>query len=207
MVQVATEHYDPSNYDELHRWVSYWYQFQAVASCQPKTMLEIGKGGGVLSWYLRERLGLDVVTVDFDASLEPDVVADVRALRDHFDADQFDLVCAFQVLEHLPYDDFQPALRELRRVSKRDILISLPNWGYFLAVRLHIWKLKLAFGRKVRRPFEWQFDGEHYWEVGTKGHQPKTVRAAIEEVVPLVDETVYPDYPYHRSYHLRAGGA
>ena len=203
MPQVSTEHYEHENYDELHRWVSYWYQVQAVQRCRPKTVLEIGKGSGVLSWYLKERLGLDVTTVDFDASLEPDQVVDVRELSDHFEADQFDVVCAFQVLEHLPFSDFEPSLRQISAVTRRHAIISLPNFGFFFQFRFHIWRYKFAFGRKIRRPHEWKFDGEHHWEVGTNGHEPRVVRRAIQSVMTLEDEYPFTDYPYHNCYVLR----
>ena len=202
MLQVPPEHYEQSAYDELHRWLSYWYQLRSVRATGAQTVLEIGKGTGVLSWYMRERSKIDVVTLDFDASLEPDVVGDIRAVDQLFDADQFDAVCAFQVLEHLPFEDFAPTLKKMSRISKRDVLISLPNWGYFLQFRFHLWRFKYAFGRKLRRPFTWRFDGEHHWEVGTRGYSPKKVRQTIETVLRIKEELVYPDYPYHVGYWL-----
>ena len=68
-VQVNPGHYRAEHYDEFHRWVSYWYQIQSVARTQSQKLLEIGLGSGVLSSYLRTRLGLEVTTFDFDASL------------------------------------------------------------------------------------------------------------------------------------------
>ena len=38
--QVDADHYQPDNYDELHRWVSYWYQIQSIVRAQPKSILK-----------------------------------------------------------------------------------------------------------------------------------------------------------------------
>lgn len=202
-VQVAPEHYGAARYDELHRWISYWYQIQTIARAQPRRVLEVGSGTGILRWYLQERLGLDVTTVDCDASRSPDVVADVRELSQHVAENDYDLVCAFQVLEHLAYADFPRALDELARVSRDRVAISLPNNGHFFQLRAHIWRFKFAFGRKLRWRRDWTFDGEHYWEVGTRGHMPDDIRRVLGENFVIERELTYPDYPYHIGYDLR----
>ena len=43
-----------------------------------------------------------------------------------FDEHSFDLVCALEVIEHIPYQDYEQALSELSRVTKRYILLSVP---------------------------------------------------------------------------------
>src|SRR6266404_9387668 len=135
-VQVGTDHYGPANYDALHRWISYWYQMQAIVRCRPSTVLEIGIGSGVLNRYLRDRLGLEVTTVDFDESLQPDRVGDVRELDSIVQQNSFDVVVAFQVLEHLPFSDFIPALRQLANASRGSVVLSLPHYGYDCQLRL-----------------------------------------------------------------------
>lgn len=202
-VQVAPEHYQPESYDELHRWISYWYQIQTVARARPRRVLEVGSGSGVLRWYMQERLGLEVTTADCDDTRAPDIVTDIRELSKHTGEGAFDLVCAFQVLEHLPFGDFPQALGELVRASRDRVAISLPNNGHFFQLRAHIWRFKLAVGRKLRWRRDWKFDGEHYWEVGTRGHMPDDVRRAIEGVADVEREEIYPDYPYHIGYDLR----
>ncbi len=202
-VQVAPEHYGPESYDELHRWISYWYQIQAITRARPRRVLEVGSGSGLLRWYMQERLGLDVTTADCDDTRRPDIVADVRELSKSAGEGAYDLVCAFQVLEHLPFEDFTRALGELARVSRDRVAISLPNNGHFFALRAHLWRFKVAFGRKLRWRRNWTFDGEHYWEVGTRGHMPDDVRDRIREVLEIEREEIYPDYPYHVGFDLR----
>ena len=42
---------------------------------------------------------------------------------------QFDLVTALEVLEHLPPDAIERALRELRRVTRRYVVATIPSFG------------------------------------------------------------------------------
>ena len=43
-----------------------------------------------------------------------------------FKDNEFDLVCAFEVLEHLPIAIYEQAIREITRVAKKHVLISVP---------------------------------------------------------------------------------
>ena len=208
MPQVSPVNYCPSNYDEFHRWASYWYQIRAVMRAAPKTVLEIGCGTGVVSHYLRERLKMKVTTFDFDPALAPDIVGDVRELNQYFDLASFDCVCAFQVLEHIPYKDFQPCLAQMNQVTRRAVVISLPYWGYFLQLRLRLFKQRytLAFGRKITRPFTWQFNGQHYWEIGTREYPLQRVVDAVVEILEIERHYFCPDHPYHYFFECRKNG-
>jgi len=196
-VQVPTGHYRPAEYDELHRWVSYWYQIQSVLRTRAHSVLEIGVGSGVLSSYLRTRAGLEVTTCDFDDSLNPDLVVDVRQLDAVVAAGSFDTVVAFQVLEHLPFQDFVPALRQLGRASRSSVILSLPHYGWNWQGRLRLWKWNWAFSRRISKCPEWGFDGEHHWEIGTSGHSLRQVRTAVSEVLDIERNYFCPDYSYH----------
>ena len=198
--QVPTSHYAPAGYDDFKRWTSYWHQIQTIRRCQPKSVLEVGVGSGLLTWYMREKLGLQVTTVDLDPALRPDIACDVRELGQRLAPGSVDLVCAFQVLEHLPFEDFEAALAALAAISRGRVVITLPNNGRTVQMRLDVWRLQMAFGRKLGWRRRWRFDGQHYWEVGTIGHSPREVRRRISRVLILESETVYPDNPYHREY-------
>jgi cyclopropane fatty-acyl-phospholipid synthase-like methyltransferase len=198
--QVPPSHYAPGEYDDFKRWSSYWHQIQTIRRCRPKRVLEIGVGSGVLTWYMRERLKLDVTTVDIDPALRPDVLSDVLELRSRLAPASYDLVCAFQVLEHLPFDRLDAALAALAAVTRDRVVVTLPNNGRTFQMRMEVWRFQLALGRKVGWRRHWRFDGEHYWEVGTVGHSAREVRRHISEALILESETVYPDNPYHREY-------
>ncbi len=104
-VQVAPDHYDFERYDDRERWMSYWHQIRSVLAVRPRTVLEIGPGSGVFRGYL-QRAGVDVKTLDIDASRGVDYVADLTRLDETLPSGlTFDAICAFQVLEHLPLSE------------------------------------------------------------------------------------------------------
>jgi SAM-dependent methyltransferase len=125
-VQVPPEHYG-DGYDSPARLASYSAQFACVIEHAPlgQSLLEVGIGNGTLTAVLRNR-GYDVATVDFDAELHPDCVADVRELP--LPDNTFNVALAFEVLEHLPWDQAPVALRELARIA-RIVIVSVPNVG------------------------------------------------------------------------------
>ena len=129
-VQVPAQHYE-HGYDSAERYLHYWHQI-AEAAAQGGRILEIGIGGGAVTALLRAR-ALEVTTVDFDRALSPDVVADIRSLP--IDDDAFDGVVACEILEHIPWQDVARGLAELRRVSMRWILVSVPSVDSLLPSR------------------------------------------------------------------------
>lgn len=111
---------------------------RAVTSCRPSSLLEVGAGEGYLLVALQPHLGhIPVVGLDLD----PAWVAEGRRLWPALDLRvgdiyrlppanrSWDVVVASEVLEHLerPAD----ALRELRRVSQRAVVLSVPWEPWF----------------------------------------------------------------------------
>src|SRR3989344_4156341 len=120
MKQVPSSYHFSKKYASIERFISYFYQVHSVYNLNPKKILFIGVGDGVVPHLLKRGGEYEVTTLDFDPGLNPDVVADIRSLP--FGDKSFDLVCVFEVLEHIPYEDVNPALREIIRVSKKMLL-------------------------------------------------------------------------------------
>ena len=109
--QVNKEHYFNPNYDYVNKFISYFYQIDSISNLKDiKSVLEVGIGNKTVSNYLKTN-GFKVTTCDFDKSLKPDKVADVRNLP--FNKNQFDVVLCSEVLEHIPLKDVHKALSEL----------------------------------------------------------------------------------------------
>src|SRR3989344_7127476 len=121
-IQVQKGHYF-HDYDNLERFISYYYQCRLVIELNIKTALEIGVGNKLTSNYLKNH-NIKVTICDVDKELKPDYIADIRKLP--FGNNKFDVVYAYQVLEHLPFEDFETALNQLYIVSKKYVVISLP---------------------------------------------------------------------------------
>jgi len=140
--QVDKSHYRFSKYVHKKRWLSIWHQLDEVLSLEPQTVLELGPGPGLFK-TLAGHFGIRVETVDLDPELEPDYVASATDLP--MENDSYDCVCAFQMLEHLPYDQSIKAFDEMARVAKDHVVISLPDAKAVWVYMLHIPKL----GRKT----------------------------------------------------------
>jgi SAM-dependent methyltransferase len=201
-VQVAPEHYDFERYDDSERWMSYWHQLRAVLAVKPRTVLEIGPGSGVFKRYL-ERAGVTVKTLDIDASRGVDYVADITRLDDTLPAGlMFDAVCAFQVLEHLPLDQFEICLRNLANRSHEHVFISLPYRG--LRIRWAFWLGTgfFTFGHKFNTPWRKKPIPEHYWELGWP-YSARKITKKIETVLDVVHRGFVRENPYHYLWRLR----
>ncbi len=168
-------------YVNLQGFISYFYQIELILDLMPGRILEIGCGNKLVSNYIRQS-GLNITTCDFNKHLEPDYTADIRNLP--FSDSSFDLITAYEVLEHIPWEDTERAMTELKRVTKKYVIISLPYPSFF---KLEIVVNNTTISKVVKRkmtsillripPFfkKHKFNGYHYWEVGKKGYSVKTV--------------------------------
>lgn len=194
--QVSKETYAAGKYAELNRFGSYFYQVRELLKTRPRSILEIGVGDGVVSNHVRTQTDIEYTTADHAADLKPDVVADIRELP--FKDGSFDTVCAFEVLEHLPFEDFEKGVGELARVARNYVVISLPHFGPPIKLLFKIPflpEIKLAW--KVPYHPTHIFNGRHYWEIGKKGYPPSRIRAIAEKYGTLVNEFV----PFENQYH------
>ena len=196
--RIDRAHYDFARYVDIRRWCSYWHQAQETLALQPDSVLEIGVGNGLYRALLRQ-LGCGVTSVDVNASLQPDHVGSVTALP--FADGSYACVVAFQVLEHLPYEDFRTAVSEMRRVARGHVLLSLPDAG-------KVWRGSLDLGRREHR---WMVDkplsksrrhrvtGDHQWEIGKRGYPAKRI---VEDLgacgLEVLRNYRAAENPYHR---------
>lgn len=200
-IQVSRDHYF-DKYDSVERFISYFHQIDFALKTKTQKILEIGVGNMIVADYLKRR-GLDVTTCDFDKELEPEYVADVRELP--FEDGQFETVLAFEILEHIPFLDFEKALLELRRVARKNILISFP---YSCAYLESIFVFSIPFFKKritlpIRIPyFPFKVEineknKEHYWEMGRRGYSKRKIRSIIRKYFRIKKEF----QPMLNSYH------
>lgn len=201
--QVPITHYFNLKYDTKNRWISYWHQIEEVVKCKPKNVLEIGVGNKTVSDYLK-KIGIDVTTCDFDKNLNSDIIADVRNLP--FKEKSFDVVLCAEVLEHIPYQNFSKALKEIYRVTSNSAIITLPHFSltyFYLGLKLIPYIPKKEVSLLVDYPVKHIFEGEHYWEVGKKGFALQNVASTILESGFIIKRTFYPkEDPRHQFFVL-----
>jgi ubiquinone/menaquinone biosynthesis C-methylase UbiE len=200
--QEKNNYYD-FPYEPLPRWSSYWYQIHEVMQKRPKNILEIGVGNRVVSGYFKTK-GLDVTTLDIDESLKPDIVATVTKIP--VPDSSYDVVLAAEILEHLPFSDFSVALKEMHRVSREYVVLSLPHWGSVVAGILKIplipW-LRFIFKLPGFKKHVMSKNG-HFWEIGKHKYSLSTVKDNIKKSgFEIIKDYIIIEYPYHHFYILK----
>ena len=200
--QVDKSHYKFSCYVDKLRWISIWHQLDEVIKLNPGNVLEVGPGPGLFKGAAKS-LGVHVETLDLDPELEPDHVASVFDIP--FEDNAFDVVCAFQMLEHLPFDQSLLAFRELVRVAKNAVVISLPDAATRWPISIHVPKVGLvqfSLPRPRLVALKHKFDGEHYWEINKAGYSFKHVKKELLDcgMVSLLKTFRVHENPYHRIF-------
>lgn len=113
---------------------------ERVATLEPGTFLDAGCGEGFVASVLRRRLpGLVVTGCDLSpaaarlaAANNPGAgFAAASLLALPFPDGAFDVVGCFEVLEHLPGGAPTEALREMARVARRAVVLSVPHEPWF----------------------------------------------------------------------------
>ena len=201
--QVGKTAYRFDKYCSFKRWASYYHQISNVLELKPRSILEIGKGDGFLGDYIKKNTGIVYKSMDIAEDLEPDIIGSVDNIP--LTNNSFDIVCAFEVLEHLPFEKFGKALEEIKRVSKKYVVLSLPHWGIslYLGIKLPLLKkleifIKFPFYRKHK------FAGEHYWEIGKKGYPLRRIKGLIKQAgFKILKDYLVFEVPSHHYFILK----
>ncbi len=126
---------------------------------RPESCLEVGCAKGELVGELRRR-GVACIGTDLShysvAAGAPELTGHALAAASiaglPFPDDTFDLVLAIEVLEHIPIELVEPALRELWRVSRHHVFVTVQNTTaaepvHFFADLTHVAMKPLAWWR------------------------------------------------------------
>lgn len=183
---------------DFQTFTSYNYQLSTIKKLNPTSILEVGTGGKVIFNILKE-CGYDIKSCDFNKKLNPDVLGDIRMLP--CKNNSFDVVCAFEVLEHIPFGDVESAIHEMHRITKQYVVISVPYPGICLE-----WIFKSNLLKNSKRiifkiPFFLQSHNKtgntHQWELGRRTTTKKQFESKIMEMFDIVHQFS----PYLNDYH------
>lgn len=200
MKQVDKTHYEFEKYTKIPRWISYWYQVKEVLALNPNTVLVIGPGDGVVVAALKQYIE-KVHTLDIAEDLNPDFVGSVLDINATI-KEKYDVIVCCQVLEHLPLDQFETALKSIKESSKH-LVLSLPYahtniFEFFIRLpKMISFYFNLVLPKFYKK---WTFDGEHYWEVGSKGACKKAIRNKVSTHLKIKNEYHVQFHKYHIFY-------
>ena len=186
--------------NNLYNFVSYYHQLNEIYETKPDSVLEIGIGNRLVYNQLKELKRLRVVSMDINAKLRPDVVGDIRSIP--LEAKSFDTVCAFEVLEHIPFEDFEETLVELKRMARNYVIISIPivriGVDFYFKIPKHnpfYYYINIPIKLK-QKPVE-DDKQAHYWEVDKKGFEKKKILAIISKYFEIKKAYRLPLNKYH----------
>lgn len=208
---------------------SYIMQIYLSLYTNPKKVLEIGVGEGFVSHVLKKYY--DLKTVDVDQNLNPDIMLDISNLEqfNRFTDNEFDLIIICEVLEHVPFNLFEPILISLKRITKKYVLVSLPNQNHFLNLILY----KRGFDKRIfypinqflkcflyqfnkigkllcqkhyrikKRPLKFNKQNEHYWEIGIGQYSEELIKKKIRNHFIIEKEIRLRQNTYHHFFLLK----
>jgi SAM-dependent methyltransferase len=181
--QVTADCYKKHAFHPL-RIESVTEQLRQICYSGYTNILEIGIGVGFLRHCFKLFPQVSHTTIDIAEDLHPDFVGSVTRMP--FGDKQFDVTVCAQVLEHLPFTEFLPALNEIRRVTRHRVIMSLPDARRHFGIGLCLARLgwfhhewNPARRRLARQTL--RFEGEHYWEIGYKGTLGRDVVGRIRQ--------------------------
>lgn len=156
--------YSWSKYISIDRWASFWYQINECIALNPKTVLEIGPGPGVLECILK-KYGVDYASADINKKTNPTHLCSANSLT--IPDKYYDVTVCCQCLEHLPYKDFEKCLSEIFRVSKLGAVVSLPYGYHTLRIESKETKdNKEKTVKKIQKLHQRKICKYHHWEIG-----------------------------------------
>lgn len=199
---VPRVEYFNDGYFEISQLLSMTQQIHDIHALRPASVLEIGPGNGFVSTFLR-RAGIEVVTADINPALEPDICAPLSEIPRHLNGRRFDLVVCCEVLEHMPFEQFEDNVKTMRSIGDR-LYMTLPNY-------------KKAFGlgglirlpRIAHKPFGWYFTyrqnrkltDQHFWEVDySRECRLSAIVSILKRHYPSVTTERYPFNAYHQAF-------
>ncbi len=191
---------------------SYLVQMREIRKLKDvASVLEVGPGEAFCAGNLRG-LGYEYHTLDFESAHQPTYQADFKTLDPRTLGRLYDMTCAFQVLEHFPYEDFANRLRTLAAIARKYVFLSLPyscrGWGFQVNVhegqnensvkRFHFYRPSGLPNRKYRPEYMEEFPwAVHYWEIGREGFPLERILGDVEAAGLRVLDQFHAPNPYH----------
>ena len=140
----------------------YNYLVSAVKDLEINSVLDVGCGEGFsLNKLSEEGIGKKLEGIDFlktaieiGKKLHPNITLNQGNIyKLEYKNDSFDLVMATEVLEHL--EDPKKGLKELIRVSKKYLLLSVPNEPFFMGANFLRGKNLSRLGNDIEHIQHW----------------------------------------------------
>lgn len=193
--------YFSDNYFSIRSLSSQSQQIHDIFNLKPKKIIEIGIGNGYTSTFLR-LAGFDITTADINPNLKPDIVCSLDQLKNFTNKTNFDLAVCCEVLEHMPFEEFETNIAYLKELGN-NLYLTLPNFkrsfgiGGFLILPKFLGRVNLY----LKSSFLKKLPDEHFWEVGyNRSTSQNEIRKILQKYYRNVAISSYTLNPYHISF-------
>lgn len=198
---LSRSRYFDDGYFAIRQLSSFSHQINDIHGLKPVDILEIGIGNGFTSSFLKSA-GYKVTTCDINKNLNPDYELPVQKLDTVFAGGQFDLAVCCEVLEHIPFEEFEPAIAAIAAVSDR-LYLTLPNYRKYFGFSgfFDVPLLRRLFNFGIYIPIPRKIIPEHFWEVDSNSKsKTKNIVQIIRKYFPYVEMHNYKLNSYHRAF-------
>jgi SAM-dependent methyltransferase len=169
---------------DILNWLRYAAIIKELTKRRADSILEIGPGEGTIKNIMTPFVKI-YETLDLNQKLKPTYLGDVRDFNDKIQK-RYNCVIAADILEHIPFDTLEIALKNLNRYLKTGgtALITIPHRSHYF-----MWMTSLNHRPSIlRTPTLKQLLGNpwidpgHEWEIGDGKHKIKDVEKIMEKV-------------------------
>jgi SAM-dependent methyltransferase len=202
---LAREEYYSDAYFSYGQLWSFVEQIYYLREFKPQRVLEIGVGNGFVSSFLRS-MQINVKTFDINPNLMPDVVASVHEITDYIKPGEFDLISCCEVLEHIPFGDFEKIIRMFSECSD-NLFLTLPVSGRIIGFGgiVKFLKFQRWIGAWITLPFrKSRLPDMHFWEVNSQTEtSKKEILKLLGKYYGEVETGLFKANAYHRYFKCR----
>lgn len=196
---LPKEAYYADSYFTYEQLWSFVEQIYHIRQLKPINMIEVGIGNGFVSGFIRTS-GIKVKTFDINPSLEPDIVASVHDIHHFVAPKEFDLISCCEVLEHLPFEDFEPTIKTFSSICDQ-LFLTLPaagrSFGFGGVIHLPKYYSWLSLWLKMPNQKN-QLADVHFWEINYDNSTRKTkIVKLLKNYYNKVDTGVFKINPVH----------
>jgi SAM-dependent methyltransferase len=200
--KLSKDIYFSENYFSMHQLSSLIHQLNHIYKLKPSSVLEIGIGNGFVSSFLR-KAGIDVFTVDINPNLSPDIVSPISELPSKLVEKKFDLVVCCEVLEHMPFEDFEKSIKIFKLYSE-NLFLTLPSYDAWFGIsgflKLPKYLNLFQFGFKINKKKN-LIESEHFWELGScRETSRKNIKEILSSQYNYIEHGTFELNCYHEYY-------
>lgn len=172
-------------------WNRFFFIIKETMAANPRSILEIGPGEGTVKNVLAPFVET-YETFDLNSNLKPNYFGDIRTVKSELKG-RYDCVIAADILEHIPFNDLEKALKNINLYLKEGgvAVITIPHRAWFVFWMTWLW----GYRRFVWRFPDWMrtlyqrlrgrranpIDPDHKWEIGDGNHSVKDVEEKMKK--------------------------